>query len=311
VALRAAQAYRRSRLVGRDPAKIRPWVIAGLGHADRAIALDANNADALEVRGNLKYWSWFSNLETDASKKDALLLSAQADLEAATKVNPKQGGAWASLSSLYYQVPKATSTDVYLAAQHAFDADEFAANANVILNRLFLASYDIGSFDKAEQFCKEFHVRFAADVRSLRCGLYLLSAPKLAAYDIAAAWRLADSVVAHTPPAGQVLERLSDNMLVAAVIARASKSQPALADSARHVAKASEGNLQVDGTRESAFRGAFVYTILGDKSDAVRLLKDYLAANPQKAVTLRDDAGWWFRDIEKDPQFRQLVGGAR
>ena len=95
------------------------------------------------------------------------------------------------------------------------------------------------------------------------------------------------------------------------MIARASKSRPELADSARHVAKAAEGNLQVDGTRESAFRGAFVYTILGDKADAIRLLKEYLAANPQRAVTLRDDAGWWFRDIEKDPQFRQLVGSAK
>ncbi len=311
VALRAALAYRRSRLAGRDPAKIRPWVTLGLAHADRALALDSRNADALEVRGNLKYWSWLSNLEADASKKDALLLAAQSDFESATTINPRQGGAWASLSSLDYQLPKATTTDAFIAAQHAYEADEFAANANVILNRLFLASYDLGAFDKAEQFCKEFHLRFAGDVRSLRCGLYLLSTPKTATFDIAAAWRIADSVVARTPPATQPLERLTDNMLVAAVVARASRSQPALVDSARHLAKASEGNLQIDGTRESAYRGAFVYTILGDKADAVRLLKDYLAANPQRAVTLRDDAGWWFRDIEKDPQFRQLVGSAK
>ena len=92
---------------------------------------------------------------------------------------------------------------------------------------------------------------------------------------------------------------------------RASKSNKALADSARHLAKASEGNAEIDGTREAAFRGAFVYTILGDRTDAIRLLKEYLAVNPQRAVTLRDDAGWWFRDIEKDPQFRQLVGGSK
>jgi serine/threonine-protein kinase len=311
IALRAALAYRRSRLVGRDPARIRPWVTVGLGHADRAIALDANDADALEVRGNLRYWSWFSNLETDASRKDALLLAAQSDLEGATKANSRQAGAWASLSSLYYQLPKATNTDVYLAAQRAYDTDEFATNANTILNRLFLASYDLGSFDKAEQFCKEFHVRFPSDVRSMRCGLYLLSTTKSAKPDIVAAWRIADSVVARTPAATQPLERLTDNMLVAAVIARASRSNKALADSARHVAKASEGNAELDGTREAAFRGAFAYTILGDKSDAIRLLKEYLAVNPQRAVTMRDDAGWWFRDIEKDPQFRLLVGNSK
>jgi hypothetical protein len=104
---------------------------------------------------------------------------------------------------------------------------------------------------------------------------------------------------------------LTDNMLVAAVIARASKVNPNLADSARQVAKASEGNAQIDGTREAAYRGAYTYTILGDKNDAIRLLKDYLAANPQRAVTLRDDPGWWFRDISNEPQFRQLVDVAR
>ncbi|MEO7082903.1 MAG: serine/threonine-protein kinase [Gemmatimonadaceae bacterium] len=308
IALRAALAYNRSRLVGRDAAKIRPWVTVGLGHANRALALNPDDPNALETRGNLYYWSWFSNLETDAAKKSALLLDAQADLEKATKLNPRQAGAWASLSSLYYQLPKATTADAYLAAQRAYDYDEFASNTNVILNRLFLSSYDLESFDKAAQFCKEFHVRFPNDVRSLRCRLYMASVPKLASYDVAAAWQLADSLVARTPAANQPLERLTDNMLVAAVIARASKGSPALADSARHVAKANEGNAQVDATRESAYRGAFAYTILGDKNDAIRLLKEYLAANPQRAVTLRDDAGWWFRDIERDAQFRQVVG---
>jgi serine/threonine-protein kinase len=311
VALRATLAYRRSRLAGRDPAKIRPWVTSGLEYANAALTVNPDDPDALETRGNLTYWSWLSNLETDAAKKDAQLLAAQADFEKATRLNPRQAGAWSSLSSLYYQLPKATTADAYLAAQHAYDADEFASNANLTLNRLFLASYDLGSFDKAEQFCKEFRVRFPKDVRSLRCGLYLLSEPKSPSYDIAKAWKAADSLVARTPPATQPLERLTDNMLVAAVIARASKLNPSLADSARHVAKASEGNAQIDGTREAAYRGAYTYTILGDKNDAIRLLKDYLAANPQRAVTLRDDPGWWFRDISNEPQFRQLVDVAR
>jgi hypothetical protein len=97
-------------------------------------------------------------------------------------------------------------------------------------------------------------------------------------------------------------------MIVAAVIARASQQQPALADSARHVAKRSEGNPEIDPTRDLALRGAFVYSLLGDKDDAIRLLKQYLAVNPGKAEGLRDDAGWWFRSLEGDPRFRQAVG---
>jgi hypothetical protein len=97
-------------------------------------------------------------------------------------------------------------------------------------------------------------------------------------------------------------------MLVAAVLARASKSRPELADSARRVARRSEGNPTVDQTRDLAFRGAFVYTILGDKADALRLLKEYIAANPQRRASLRADPGWWFRDLRDDPGFRLLVG---
>jgi hypothetical protein len=98
-------------------------------------------------------------------------------------------------------------------------------------------------------------------------------------------------------------------MLVAAVIARASKEgQPALADSARRVVRASLGDTQIDGLRELAFYGSFVHTLLGDTDDAIRLLKDYLAANPQRLQSMRNDPGWWFKDLEREPRFRQLLG---
>ena len=32
------------------------------------------------------------------------------------------------------------------------------------------------------------------------------------------------------------------------------------------------------------------------------------AANPQRAQSLRDEPGWWFRPLQGDPRFRQLVG---
>ena len=106
-------------------------------------------------------------------------------------------------------------------------------------------------------------------------------------------------------------------MLVAAVIARASVSAPALVDSARRVAKRSEGTAEVDKTRDLAMRGAFVYSLLaGDKNkqekdlaEGIRLIKEYLAASPDKAAGLRQNAGWYYRSLEKDPRWRQAVGG--
>jgi eukaryotic-like serine/threonine-protein kinase len=307
--IRAGLAYRRSRLAAGDAPTIRKWIDVGLGYADQALANDANSADAYEVRGNLRYWGWVAAIETDPIKRESALLQAKADLEKSTTLNRNQAGAYATLSHLYYQVPSATSSDVYIAAQRALEADEFLSNANVILSRLFNASYDLGQFDKAEQWCTAARQRFPHDVRATKCQLYLLTT-KSAPSAVNSAWQLADSAVAMVPPGARPRERLTEDMLVAAVLAQASKDQPSLADSARHVVRRSEGTAQNDPTRDLAWFGAFVYTLLGDKDRAIGLLKQYLAANPQRAASLRSDPGWWFRDLERDPRFVQAVGGA-
>ncbi|MEO7456586.1 MAG: protein kinase [Gemmatimonadaceae bacterium] len=306
---RAILAYQRSRTVGRDPALIRKWVDLGLGHAARALATsDGESPDALEVRGTLKYWSWISNLETDAEKKKVLLDEARVDLEQATQKNPKQASAYAILASLYYQVENATPNDVYIAATKAYDADEFLSNANVVLHRLFIAAYDLNQYDKAVQHCKTFSGRFPNDYRSKRCQLFLLTMPKAPMFDVAQAQRLADSVVAMRPPKDSLFERLNTNMVLAAAMARASKEKPALADSARALAKRSIGDATVDPNRDQAFYAAFVYEQLHDDDLAFRMLTEYIAANPQRAISLRDDPGWWFNRLAPDRRYKQLVG---
>jgi serine/threonine-protein kinase len=307
VVARAQLAYRHSRLVGRDIPEIRKWVTVGMGHANRALALDPQQADALEVRGNLQYWSWLVNLEADPTRAKALLYAAKADLEKATQINGRQAGAFASLSHLYYQT--STNTDINIAAQRALEADEFLSNADVILGRLFLSSYDLAQFDKAEQWCGEVRRRFPASTMAVQCQLYLLTG-RGKNPDVAQAWKLADSIVALAPTPAKVQQRFATNLLVAAVLGRASKQQPALADSAKRLVHRSEGDATFDATRDLSYTAAFVYNLLGDKKEALRSLKDYLAANPQKAEGLRDDAGWWFKDLEQDATFRQLVGRA-
>lgn len=315
-ARRAALAYRRSRLAGSDASAIRKWVDVGMTHADHAVEVDANDADAYEVRGNLRYYPLVMALETDAVKRTAALSAARADLEKATTLNSRQAGAWATLSHLYYQIPSLSSSDVAIAAQRALEADEFQASANLILSRLFLSAYDMEQFDRAEQWCDQARKRFPRDVRAVRCQLYMLTTPKTQA-NVVEAWRLADSAVAMVAPAAKPGERLTEDMLVAAVIARASVSAPALVDSARRVAKRSEGTAEVDKTRDLAMRGAFVYSLLaGDKNkqekdlaEGIRLIKEYLAASPDKAAGLRQNAGWYYRSLEKDPRWRQAVGG--
>jgi serine/threonine-protein kinase len=305
---RSAMAYRRARLAGRDAAAIAKWVALGVSHGDSALAIDPDSPDALEARGFNRYFGWISGIESDAGKKAAALKSARADLERATTLNPRQAGAFAMLASLYYQVDDASLSDVLLAATRAYEGDEFLSNANVVLNRLIMANYDLGQFEKAGQWCATARQRFAKEMRFTRCRLYLLTT-RAEQPNVAAAWAIADSAVALSPPAARPLDRLTSNMLVAAVIARAAKAgQPALADSARRVVRASLGDTQIDGLRELAFYGSFVHAILGDTDDAIRLLKEYLAANPQRLQSMRNDPGWWYKDLEREPRFRQLLG---
>ncbi|HEU5039545.1 MAG TPA: serine/threonine-protein kinase, partial [Gemmatimonadales bacterium] len=64
------------------------WTARGLQHAQRALRLDPANSDALELRGTLRYYRWFFNLEPDSGKTSTLLASAEADLQRAADTPP-------------------------------------------------------------------------------------------------------------------------------------------------------------------------------------------------------------------------------
>jgi eukaryotic-like serine/threonine-protein kinase len=310
-AMRATLAYLRSRAVGGEPTLIRPLVEQGIAHADRALAIDANNADALEVRGTLRYWGYITLPDADARRKEQTLRAAQADLERATQVNRGQAGAFATLAALYAQVPEKTTNDILLKAQQAFAADEFLASANLNFSRAFNATYDLGNTAAAQEWCTRYRARFPNEVRALRCELYLMSMPAAQNPDIARAWRLVDSIVLRTSPRDSARTRLWMRILAAGAIARNAPSNPALADSAKRVVLASQGDAVIDPARELPYFGSFVMVILGDGDTAMRLLREYIAGNPQAALRLRDDPGWWFRSIADRPDYRELTGSAR
>ena len=91
-------------------------------------------------------------------------------------------------------------------------------------------------------------------------------------------------------------------MLVAGALARAG-----LADSARHVLERSRGNPEIDPSRDLIIDEAVVRTILGDKAEAIRLLKDYLVANPDHRAGMATTQSWWWRDLKSDPRYQELV----
>ena len=303
IVARGLIAYRRSRLSGRDKTVLHPWIRTGLAHVGRALALAPNNADALELRGNLRYWGFLQSIEPDAEKAKVLLENAQKDLESATESNPNQGGAWASLAALYNQT--ATGTEVAIAARRALEADAFLANADVILFRLFLAQYDLEQFTEADHTCQQIRRRFPADMGAPRCELFLMTTKARPEPDVAQAWRLADSIAKTAPALRRPYFELNARMLVAAALARAGQR-----DSAARVVERSKGDRELNPTRDLALFGAFVYAQLGETAKAVDLLAVYLQANERLRAAYADDPGWWFRGISGDPAFKRLVGAS-
>ena len=296
---RARLAYQRS-LLEREARDADKWFTAGLRHANRALAAQPQNPDALEIRGTLLFGRFARGLEPDPAAADKLVSAAQSDLEQATRLNPSQAGAWNVLSVLYYQ--HRNLLEANRAARTAYEADAYLASAEAILFRLFVTSYDLELFMPANDWCQKGHRRFPANSRFVHCQLMMMTT-HAADPDVDAAWRLASETVRLTPERDRPYTQLYEQIFVAAVLARGG-----LADSARHVLDRSKGNAEVDPQKELLGYEAFVRVMLGDKDEALRLLDEYLVANPKHREGFRQIVHWWWRPIQDDPRFKALIG---
>lgn len=294
--------YQESRLAGGAPLAAKPLIDEALAFADTALAREPANPDALELRGTARYWGFLLRLApNDAAAAENLRL-ARADLEEATKVSPTQAGAWATLSHLYYQVDDGRTTDALIAAQRAYESDTYLANVNLVLERLFNASYDLGQVTDAHRWCAEGRRRFPDDPRFQICRLWEMTM-KGQTPDIAEGWRIIQTGNVVVPGRGsEEFQRRRARLALATCLARAG-----LADSAKAVAQtAARTDADVDPSRELSLTLAFALATAGDKGGAIAALKVYFAANPAARRGLAEDAGWWFRDLENDPEFRAL-----
>jgi serine/threonine-protein kinase len=296
---RARLAYDRSR-IARDAPAVDKALRVALGHAERALQRNPANPDALESRGRIRFTRYARGLEPDAAAAGRLLALARTDLEEATRLSPNQVVAWTVLSRLYNDQEDLVSAN--RAARAAYDADAYLEGADVILLRLYATSYDLELFQPAIDWCEKGHRRFPSDARFVECQLLLLST-RAKDPDVAEAWRLAQEAVQLSPERDRAFKRLYDQVWVAGVLGRAG-----LKDSARHVLERSSASPELDPEREISGFQAAVYTMLGDKETALRLLGEYLVANPRHREGFRKIVHWWWRSIQEDSRFKALIG---
>jgi serine/threonine-protein kinase len=132
-------AKQRLELVGTfDKAVYATGTARGIALADQALKLAPGDADALALRGTMRYWRFVLNLSSDTTEVGQLLSRAEADLRAAVAADPKHAAAWAMLSHLLMR--KSETAEGKLAALRAYEADPYASDAEHILWRLFGAS---------------------------------------------------------------------------------------------------------------------------------------------------------------------------
>ena len=313
VLLQGEAANQRGRLE-RDRAARGVWVDSAMLAAERALALDPASARALALRGTLRYAQWSLARTTDPVARAALLDGAQRDLDGAVQKDGTLASAYATLSFVYQD-----QKDVYTAldrARRAYEADAFLANSDVVLDRLFWAYYNTEQFNEAPKWCREGARRFPRDPRFAACALWLLLTPD-AEPDIPEAWRLARRVDSLAPAAGRWMQSHLAQVVVGGVIGRAARAAPAgpprqlLADSAHRVLLRARGDATTDPTQELVGYEAIMLTQMGEYDDAITLLKQYVALNPDHSFRVGTNVHWWWKDLKNHPGFELLISRKR
>jgi eukaryotic-like serine/threonine-protein kinase len=301
IVFRGQVALRRARLLADDPRAALRWIQTGLGHAGRALRMAPTEGSALELRGTLRYYQWTLRVTPEPAAAQALLQGARQDLEAAVQADPSLASAYSTLSHLYYQVEDVPAA--VLAARRAYEQDAYLSVARDVLSRLFAGSIDLEQFSQAERWCNEETRRFPRDYRSAECQLLLMTTPARPP-DVESAWRLVARLDSVTPPQFRAYVALEARLRTGGVIARAG-----LKDSARHVLERTRAAATpaADPGQELLAIEAMQRTLLGDRDEAIALLKRYSAANPGHFERGKD-ISWWWRDLKDDPRFQALLG---
>lgn len=293
-------AYRQSRLGGLDRSQYDEWIAVGMGHAERALAMSAEDPSALELKGTLLYWRYLLNLIPDDTESDQAFHDAEALFRAAATPS-----AQASLSHLLSN--KGEVELAYAAARNSYEADPFLENANLTLWRLANTQWSLGDDRQSRRWCDEGLRRFPQDFRFRQCQL-MLFAMEGTAPDVPAAWDYFEHFVELSPPQVREVNRMQGLQYMAMALVRAD-----LPDSARSVMVQGRASADVDPVRTIAMLESIPRSWLGDWDEVTRLMGLYLSANPLQVDGYRNllasnSMYWYHTGLADRPEFRTLLG---
>jgi eukaryotic-like serine/threonine-protein kinase len=296
--LRGFIAYRRALLTD-APTDATRLMESALAHAEAALKVSRNYPPALELRGTVRYQLVNRQLEQTPARAERLVREAEEDLKAAVRAMPSLANAWYQLSDLHFY--NSDLINAQLAGRRAYEEDAYLRAAPSILWTLFSTSYEIEDFIAAEKFCNEGFTRFPANPQFVRCQLFVLTT-KRDSTNADAAWRLADQWVTELPAQSRELQRRVAHGLVAIVLAKGGRP-----DSALHVIERSRGNGSIDPQRSLFQYEAYVRLLRNERKEALDLLQQYVAVNPEIRTAWARRSSWWWRDLKDDPRFITMI----
>jgi TolB-like protein len=265
-----------------------------VAYANEALALEPDNAAALEWRGTAQYRRWLSQAE-DEETLDRVFASARADLERALRLDPRRASVNSTLSHLYYQVDE--WAPAMLAAQRAYEEDAFLSAIDGVIRRLYQASYDLGQYEDARRWCLEGNRRFPDNFRFTQCQIYVMTMNQ-ATPDVAEAWALYDRMLSLMPEGPQSEQiQASTETFIGGVIGLAG-----LPDSASAVMERARVGPDIDPVGEQMSMEAAMRSLIGDTEGAIDILQRFMAQYPDHSP----GEHWWWRNLSGDPAFERL-----
>jgi len=273
------------------------WARAGVIEAERALALGSMNAEALEVRGSLRYFWWLNGYDsTDVSLRDA-----EDDLRTAVAAKASLARGWAKLSGLLRFTGR--FADAEEAASRALDADAFLLEARPVYATLYYAALNLEHYADARTWCARARNRFPNDLEFAHCELRTLGWSGRGGSAIARGWRIVDSLDAAAP-ANTGTYPAERRLLIAMLYARSGD-----ADSAGALLAASRNMSGQDSTAAwFLLAEARIRLLLGERQPALQLLLRTVAANPQLRNYIARAA--WFAPLRREPEFVRIMGAS-
>jgi TolB-like protein len=265
----------------------------GIGHATRVLTLSPRHPLALAYRGDLllRLWQWGGR-----SANVSALREARQDLLEATTLDPGLARAWYVLTEVHQALGE--NEEARISARRALAADIYAADAIAVISRYFFSALSESSRPVADSLCRLGKLHFPRDPNFQECEFTVIGWLGTDRRAVAAA----DSMLRllDTQPALRPFENYR-HLLYTALVARAGLQDSARRHMDRVLAKA---------RREGEAAGLEVYQAyielsLGNHGRSLDLLHEIVAADTGARLGLAVNP--WFRPLQADPRFRQLV----